>query len=127
MLVRDRMTSPVLTITPDLRFHDALHTMQTKNLHHLPVVDHAGALIGVVAERDLLMAAVQFTTQGDVEIDDLMHRNVITATPETPIHDAAAQMLARRIGCLPVVDGDTVVGIITETDMLQALVDMLEG
>ena len=126
MLVRERMTAPVITITPDHRFHDALHTMQEKNLHHLPVVDAQGALVGVVAERDLLMAAVQYTTQGDVEVGDLMHAEVVTVATSTPIRDAAAEMLARRIGCLPVVDDGRVIGIITETDMLQALVEMLD-
>jgi acetoin utilization protein AcuB len=125
MLVRERMTAPVITIHPDHRFHDALHLMQEKNLHHLPVVNKAGTLVGVVAERDLLMAAMQFTTQGDVEVADLMHRDVVTTTAEMTIRDAAAQMLTRRIGCLPVLDDDAVIGIITETDMLQALVEML--
>lgn len=126
MLVRDRMSAPVETISASQSYHDALTLMQSKQLHHLPVLDTSGALVGLVAERDLLMAALQYTTQADVEVAEVMHVGAVTATPEMTIAAAAERMVRERIGCLPVVDENgSIIGMITETDMLRALVDTL--
>ena len=65
MLVRERMTAPVITITPDHRFHDALHTMQEKNLHHLPVVDQREHLIGIISTMDILAEFADGATDED--------------------------------------------------------------
>jgi CBS domain-containing protein len=127
MFVRERMSTPVQTIGANQSYHDALKLMQLEQLHHLPVVDGDGALIGLVAERDLLMAALQYTTQADVEVAEVMHVGAVTATPDMTIATAAERMLKERIGCLPVMDAaGTIVGMITETDMLRALVETLE-
>jgi acetoin utilization protein AcuB len=98
--------------------------MQDNALHHLPVLDTGGTLVGILAERDLLLAATRFL-QSAIEVGEVMHRNVVTAAPDMPITDAATLMVRHKIGGLPVVDGDReLVGIITETDILKAFVDV---
>jgi acetoin utilization protein AcuB len=122
MLVRDRMSTPAVTIRPDVDYKKALGLMDGHRLHHLPVVDEGGRLLGILAERDLLVAAVRFMTSR-VDVADVMHRPVITVAPSTPIIEAARQMVEHKIGGLPVVDGGAVVGVITETDIFRAFVE----
>jgi acetoin utilization protein AcuB len=137
MFVRDEMSSPVVTVPPEMPFQDALRLMQQKNFRRLPVVDDKGKLVGIVAERDLLYASPSPATSlsvwemnymlSKIKVNRLMTPDVITTTPETTIEDAAHLMVVSRIGGLPVVDGDEVVGIITETDIFKILVSMFGG
>lgn len=121
MLVRDHMSSPAVTIQADADYKAALELMQEKSMHHLPVVDQDGQLVGIAAERDLLLAAARYL-QSVVEVGDVMHRGAITATPDMPILEAADVMVRNKIGGLPVVDGaGRLVGIITETDIFGVL------
>lgn len=122
MLVRNHMSTPAVTVLPDTDYKMALKVMQENALHHLPVVDAGGNLVGIAAERDLLLAAAHYL-QSAVEVGDIMHRRVVTATPDMSVAEAALLMVDKRIGGLPVVDhAKQVVGIITETDLFKALV-----
>jgi acetoin utilization protein AcuB len=126
MFVSERMSTPALTIRADVAYLIALRLMQERALHHLPVVDARDQLVGVVAERDLLLAATHHM-QTVLEVSEVMHRAVITTTPETPIAEAARLMVIHKIGGLPVVDTDQhVVGMITETDIFHAFVELLD-
>ena len=126
MLVRNHMSTPAQTVRSDADYKAALKVMQESALHHLPVVDADGNLVGMAAERDLLLAAMHYL-QSEVEIGDIMHRGVVTVPPEMPVTEAATLMLDKRIGGLPVVDkGEGLIGIITETDIFRALVKSLE-
>jgi acetoin utilization protein AcuB len=123
MLVRDRMSTHPVTIRSDADYKAALMLMQEHTLHHVPVLNAARKLVGIVAERDLLLAATRHL-QSAIEVADVMHRNVMTASPEMPIAEAATLMVDHRIGGLPVVDrDDQVVGVITETDIFRAFVE----
>ncbi len=125
MLVKDRMSTPPLTIRTNADYKMALKLMQEHGLHHVPVLDSAGALAGILAERDLLIAAMRYL-QSAVEVNDIMHRDVVTVTPDTPITRAAGLMLSHKIGGLPVMGADRrVVGMITESDIFKAFVEML--
>ena len=125
MLVRDHMSSPAVTIRADADYKTALTLMQEKAMHHLPVVNANGDLVGMAAERDLLLAAMHYM-QSQVEIGDVMHRGAITTTPDMPIERAAEVMIANKIGGLPVVDGRRkLLGMLTETDMLKAFIKTL--
>ncbi len=124
MLVRDRMSAHPVTIRNDADYKAALKLMQEHDLHHLPVLDESRQLVGIVAERDLLLAATQHLASV-VEVGEVMHRDVATVTRDMPIAEAAALMVDRRIGGLPVVDAkQQVVGVITETDIFRAFVEM---
>lgn len=126
MLIRNHMSTPAVTVRSDADYKTALKVMQESALHHLPVVDADGNLVGIAAERDLLLAATHYL-QSAVEVGDIMHRGVVTVTPEMSVADAATLMVEKRIGGLPVLDsGKQLVGIITETDMFRALVKSLD-
>lgn len=123
--VRDLMTTPVVTVKPDSNYMNALRLMQDRKLHHLPVVDATGNLVGILAERDLLVGAMHFM-QNPVEVEEVMHRGVVTVKPETPVSEAAKLMVDHGIGGLPVMDEAAhVIGIVTEKDLFRAFVQML--
>ena len=122
MLVRDCMSARPLTVRHDADYKVALKLMQDHALHHVPVLDSEQNLVGIVAERDLLIAATHHL-QAAVDVGEVMHRGVVTTTGDTPLGDAAALMVDHRIGGLPVLDaGKRVVGVITETDIFRAFV-----
>ena len=137
MFVRNVMSSPVVTVLPDMPFQDALRLMQEKGFRRLPVVDDKGKLVGIVAERDLLYASPSPATSlsvwemnymlSKIKINRLMTPEVITTTPDTTIEDAAHLMVLNRVGGLPVLEHGKVVGIITETDIFKTLVSMFGG
>jgi acetoin utilization protein AcuB len=138
MFVRDHMISPAVTVAPDIPFQDALKVMQERQLRRLPVVDKKGKLIGIVSERDLLYASPSPATTlsvweltyllSKIKVEELMTRDVVTTTPDTPIEDAASLMVEKKVGGLPVVDDDNKpVGIITDRDIFEAFVEMFGG
>jgi acetoin utilization protein AcuB len=123
MLVRDRMSINPVTIRSDADYKLALKMMEEHALHHVPVLDARGKLVGIVAERDLLLAATRHM-QSAIEVGEVMHRDVTTATLDMPIGEAATLMADNRIGGLPVVDENgRVIGVITETDIFRAFVE----
>lgn len=138
MLVRDRMSSPVVTVKPEMPFQDALKLMHERRFRRLPVTDTKGMLVGIVAERDLLYASASPATSlsvwelnyllSKITLRELMTKDVITIRPDTPIEDAAHLMKEKRIGGLPVVDDNHhPIGIITETDIFKIFVEMFGG
>lgn len=105
--------------------------MALGRVRHLPVLDEAGRVIGIVSNRDLLEASLtsvlafepeqRRTFLHSVVVDEIMTRHVETVAPETPLAAAASRLVGHKIGCLPVVDPDGVmIGIVTETDLLAA-------
>jgi len=135
MFVRDRMSSPAQTITPDTSLRDALRLMHEGQFRRLPVVGDRDELIGIVSERDLLYASPPPATllggQGwndvlsELRVQEIMTEEVITTVPDTFIGEAARLMADNKIGGLPVVDErNHVVGVITETDIFRAFIDI---
>lgn len=124
MLVHDYMTPRPITLRTDTDFKSALQLMQQHAIHHLPVLGADDRLVGIVAERDLMFAALRYLGSS-VDVDQVMHRKVVTATPGMTVADAASLMVTNAIGGLPVVDeSGNVVGVITETDIFKAFVRM---
>lgn len=123
MLVRNRMSRPAVTVRQDADFQKALALMQEKKLRRLPVVDDDGQLVGIVVERDLLVAAMRYL-QSRVEVGDIMTRNVVTVGPDTNLAEVARTMLERKIGGLPVLEQGRLVGIITESDIFKCFVEL---
>ena len=124
MLVHDHMTPRPITLRPDTDFKSALQLMQQHSIHHLPVLDADDRLVGIVAERDLMFAALRYLGSS-VDVEQVMHRKVVTATPGMSVADAASLMVGNAIGGLPVIDeSGNVVGVITETDIFRAFVRM---
>jgi acetoin utilization protein AcuB len=135
MFVRDRMSSLAVTITPDTSLQAALNLMHEHRFRRLPVVDDKGKLAGIVSERDLLYASPPPATLlsglelnhllTERRVDEVMTRNVLTAMPDTFVEDAARLMVENKVGGLPVVEEDNrVVGVITETDVFRAFIEL---
>lgn len=122
------MQKNVVTISVSDRLSTVEDIMTLGRVRHMPVV-HAGKLVGVVSERDLLRASLSNLAghRHDerraflhvVEIARVMSAPPIVVSPDATVNEAARIMADRKIGCLPVVDGDELVGMITETDILQ--------
>jgi acetoin utilization protein AcuB len=134
MLVGERMKTPVITVRPDMSLIDALNLMKQEHIRRMPVV-RDGKLVGIVAEKDLLNASPSPATSLSVyemnyllsklQIKDVMTRNVLTVTEDTPIEEAARIMADNKIGSMPVVQDDRIVGIITETDLFKMLLELM--
>ena len=134
MLVRSKMTPNVITAAPETSLADALKLTRGNRIRHLPVMQ-GGALVGLVTDRDLRLAMPPIWAS-EVEhaelrnalitktVGEVMVTNIITTSPITPIEDAARQLYEHRIGCLPVIEEGQLIGIITETDVLRAFVEL---
>ena len=134
MKVQDVMSPEVTTIAPSESCLDAVVRMQRVRARHLPVVSREGALVGIVTDRDLrhhLFSRRAFEALGSTRVDVLLDRvhvaevmstELITATPDTSLLDAAAIMRTEKVGALPVVERGRLVGILTETDLLRHVV-----
>lgn len=123
MLVRERMSAPAVTVSRDTDYQQALQLMQEKRLRRLPVVDRERRLVGIVAERDLLLAATRYPRAG-VDVGEFMATDIVSATPDMDIGAAARLMLEHRVGGLPVLEGGALVGIITESDIFRRFVEL---
>jgi acetoin utilization protein AcuB len=135
MLVQDVMQRVVATVAPEASVREAVRLARQRGIRHVPVLDK-GRLVGIVSDRDLkevlaACAAREELGEGDpvarTRVDMIMTREVVTAAPTTLVTDAAARMLERRISALPVLDGERLVGIVTETDVLGALLAAVRG
>lgn len=128
MTVRDLMSADVATVARRDSVEIADGVMTLGHIRHLPVLDGT-EVVGVLSQRDLfrsaLGAALAFgmTRPQEVmrmlEVGDVMTAPPVTIGPEAPVQDAARAMEERRIGCLPVVEGGRLVGILTATDILR--------
>jgi CBS domain-containing protein len=127
MQVRKHMSAPAITVRADADYRTAFDIMRERELHHLPVVDAAGHLVGIVALRDMLVAATRYQN-APVEIAEVMRRPVLSTQADLQIVEAARLMMSRKIGCLPVVDAEmNLLGVITESDLLEVFVRLLSS
>lgn len=125
MLVREYMSESPVTVREDADYRTVFEIMDNQNLHHIPVVNADNDVVGILAHRDLQRAAGHFHA-APVEVAEVMNESVVMIEPSASIATAAEQMMENRIGSLPVTeDGHHVVGMITETDLLRALRDLL--
>ena len=114
MRIQDVMSKKVVSVDPTTTAAVARERLRTDEIDHLVVIDHK-RVIGVVAGRDLTGAG------DDTPVSDLMSRNVVTIEPEATLRRAAGIMRGRAVGCLPVIEEGTLVGIVTTSDLLTAL------
>lgn len=134
MLVGERMSHPVITITPEMPIVEALNLMKRERIRRTPVVKD-GKLVGIVSDKDLLNASPSAATSlsvwemnyllSKITIRDVMTKNVLTVSEDTPIEQAARLMADNKIGGLPVLRGSQVVGIITETDLFKVFLELM--
>jgi len=135
MLVKERMSSPVITVHPDLPIWDAHRLMKKEGVRRFPVVDKHGHLLGIISEKNILNASPSPATSlsifeinyliSKIKVQEVMNRNVITIQEDAPLEDAAREMADNKVGGLPVVRDHQVVGIITETDLFKIFLELL--
>jgi acetoin utilization protein AcuB len=128
------MRRDLVTVTEQATLAQAAALLATRGIRHLPVVAD-GHLVGIVTDRDL-RSATPSTLAGlsdeaiarqlrETTVSAVMVREVVTVPPAVPLEEAARLLTTRRIGSLPVVDGDRLIGIITETDILRAFTELM--
>lgn len=132
-LVRDVMTSDVVTLGRNEKLVVADDVMRLGRIRHLPIVDDDGRLAGIVSQRDLfhsgLMKALGYGSHAQQNVLDMlavkeaMRDDVVTTAPTTPLVEAAKLMIERKIGCLVVLDGDKIAGILTEGDFVKLVAE----
>jgi len=134
MLVGERMSHPVITVPPDMPVVEALSLMKREKIRRTPVLKD-GKVIGIVSDKDLLNASPSPATSlsvweinylmSKILIRDVMTKSVLTVNEDTPIEEAALIMANNKIGGLPVVRGERLVGIITETDLFKLFTELM--
>lgn len=134
MLVGERMSHPVITISPDMPIVDALNLMKRERIRRAPVVKD-GRMVGIVSDKDLLNASTSPATSlsvwelnyllSKITVKEVMSKKVLSVSENTPIEEAARIMADNKIGGLPVTRGEDVVGIITETDLFKIFLELM--
>ena len=130
--VADLMTGPLVTLGHDASVAQAWGIMQTHRVRHLPVLDADRRLIGMLTDHDVRLVILARCLEEEpgalaralarLRVDEVMTWAVITVAPDADVRDAARLMHERGLGALPVADGGRVVGMLTATDVIRALV-----
>ncbi len=136
MKIRDRMTTDVITVQVDEPIRRAWELLEAKGLRRFPVMD-SGRLVGIITDRDLRNATASSVVLTErkyhdflldtVKVESVMTPEPGTVPPDADLSEAARMILEMKVGGLPVLDGERLVGIITETDLIKTLIDTLAG
>jgi acetoin utilization protein AcuB len=134
MLIRERMSHPVITVNEGTSMKDALQLMHNEHIRRLPVVNKRGQLVGIVTETDLAKASPSEATSlsvweirelvSKVTVEEIMTTKLITVPDDTPIEEAARIMADCEVSGLPVMRDDKLVGMITETDLFKIFLEL---
>lgn len=134
MFVKNKMTSNPFTISPSQTISDAQEIITSNGIKRLPVVDN-GKLVGVVSKKDIIHASPSKATALSVyeityllaktKISSIMSKNPVTISPDALLEEAATLMRDKEIGFLPVIKDNKLVGIITESDILDSFIELL--
>ena len=129
ILVEEVMSKNIFTLGRNDALRVADDLMKQQRIRHIPVIDSEGDLCGIVTQRDLfrgaLLRSLGYGSRAEerlldsLSIKDAMHEDVFTISPDSALSDAATVMLSEKIGCLPVVDGERLVGMISEADFVK--------
>ena len=123
MLIREIMNPGITTISPDTKLSEAYSIMNDKKIRHLPVMEH-DRIVGIVTDRDLRLATSKLAKHPfdpESEVRNIMSHPVQTTHPSDPVESATQIMREMKIGCLPVIEESKLVGMVTNTDLLDAL------
>ena len=136
MLVRDVMTAKVITVASDTSIYDAQDVMRLHGIERLPVVDE-GKLVGVITKDTILRASPSPTTARSIweftlivhkmTVKDIMKTQVVTVSPDMTVESAVALAQRKEVGCLVVLEGDNLVGIVTTNDFFYKILNPLFG
>ena len=130
LLMQDWMKQKVLTLGPEASAFEALRLCRERRIRHIPVVKDE-RLVGIISDRDLRDASPplgdpeRVSTMKEIRLEDVMTREVITTHPEDTIVHAAREMYERQIESLPVVDEEKLLGIVTSSEVMRALIAVI--
>ena len=125
--VADLMTTAVISLKPDHALSAVDAEMKLAAIRHIPVVDERNHLVGIVSDRDILSNLSRIQSES-VSVRAIMTHDVITIRDSAPAHQATSLMLQNKISALPVIgDGNQLVGVVTETDLLRIAHEALGG
>ena len=134
MFVGERMSHPVISVTPEMSIHDVLAMFKEEHIRRAPVIKN-GKLVGMVSQGDLLNASPSPVSTlsvwemnyllSKVTVGQVMSKKVLTVDATTPIEEAARMMADSKIGGMPVIRSGKVVGIITETDLFKVFLELM--
>ena len=149
MKARDVMVSPVITVKPSSSVKEVAKTFLERRISAAPVVDDQGKLVGIVSEGDLMhraeagterhrswwlraltaeeTLAAEYVKAHARKVADVMTRNVITATADTPLHEIAALLEKNSIKRVPIVKNGQLVGIVSRANLIQAVASTRKG
>jgi len=128
MLTSELMSNDVLTTRETTPLQQVATEMKLGRVRHMPVVNDAGRLVGVVTRTDVAKAAGKDGSADGWLVREVMSREVVSVKPQTDAAEAARLLRTHKIGCLPVVEGDDrVVGLLTDSDFLEVAARALEG
>lgn len=132
--VTEIMTSKPFTLAADASVSDAIKLMADKNIRHIPIVNNANELAGIVTHRDLLAATGSKLDEGNIQengfsnksVSEIMTTHVLTIEEDTALISAARFLEKHKFGALPVVQDNKVLGIVTDSDFLAVAINLLE-
>ena len=137
MYVQDIMSKEVLSMSEDESIAKARTIMGVARIRHVPVVDKEDGFVGLITHRDILavtvsrLAGISAEMQADldegIKARDIMNCDACTVAPDTGLKDAAQILLRHKYGCLPVLDGRRLVGMLTEADFLRLTIHLLDA
>jgi len=134
MIIERRMTRNPVTATPDMSIADASNLMKQEKVHRLPVLDKDKKLVGLITEKDILYASPSPASSLSIHemayllskltVKKLMSKNVVTINKDTTVEEAARMMVDQDLSCLPVLEGDKLIGIVSKSDMFKILLEL---
>ncbi len=125
------MTPDPIRLSPEDTLGTAHDVMNEKHIHHIPIVEQDGSLVGLISHRDILAASGSVlrnkpSDNSETKLKDIMTTPVVSIPPETGTLKAAQYIHSSRHGCLPIVDEGNLIGIITEYDFVEVAINLLE-
>jgi len=136
-VLREIMTSEVQTLRSDQKLIDAIQFLHEHQVRHIPVLDGDGVLAGILTDRDIKRATPSALAPGqrdvwtkvvqETDLSKVMSRDPVTATGDTSLVEALERFVEDRIGCLPIVEGGQLLGIVTASDLFRASLAALKG
>ena len=127
--VGEIMTNDVITLEKSDPISKAVSTMTENNIRHIPIVDTEKQLLGIISQRDVLKAGADNSdknTVGAITVSEIMTEKTLTTHPKESLRAAGLTLQKHKYGCLPVIDGNKLVGIITDTDFVSIAINLIE-